>query len=67
MCRKGARGKRVQIRNCFGIDRDGNAATAEAFAHTKTVTEGQIFPVTKAEPRKIDDFLVGTAKLISPA
>lgn len=64
MCPKGARGKRVQIRNCFGINRNGNAAAAEALAHAENFSEAQIFPAIEADPGKIDDVLAGTAQLI---
>ena len=48
-------GQRIQIRDRFGIDRDGNPAPGEAFA------------IAEDRWRKIDIALPSAARLILPA
>jgi hypothetical protein len=56
-----SRSQRIQIRHRFGIDRDGNAASAETLANAETVSVAQVGAC------KIDIFVADAAQLILPA
>ena len=64
---EGTRSERFQIRHGLGIDRDGNAAPAKAFAHSKAVRVAEGFRTAEVGYCKIDISLARPARLIPPA
>ena len=59
-----ARSEGIQIRDRFGIDRDGNTAASQAFAHAETLLDAKAFQVGA---RKIDIYVAAATQLILPA
>jgi len=64
---EGTRNEGIQIRDRFGIDRDGNAAASQTFAHPETAAVAKVFDSTEVSARKIDIFLADATQLILPA
>ena len=64
---EGTRNEGIQIRDRFGIDRDGNASATQTFAHSEAVPKPKVFAVTQAGARKIDIFFADAPQLILPA